>query len=1464
MDYEGKATSFDDVYKKEWEEIRGRRLKHIYDGEYYDACSGVSASTPKNLVGLALSGGGIRSATFCLGFLQGMNKLKLLRIFDYLSTVSGGGYVGGWWSAWLAREEVSAASTSDFTPEPFRPEDIKNPDSLIAKLREKKDAISVALEAGFDSMTIARLHDYKEGSSPHDREKLVKELVGELNLAVKNYFLFTPLWCEINREKGEGGVQPTIEELSPEKYALWVNRTLLEEAYPYELKGIFPPEERLESDRSQQESDETERRWTEGSSSAWKDPIHHLRLFASYLTPRRGALSADTWRAVSVITRNLTLTWLILLPVLLAIILVGQLYFQVMPELIGTPSNDPTAARFSYLMIPLIAIAGWIIVIAITWLVFSREKFTINAFIVHLVCICAVITLLVTGTGISTNVERNTIRDLWSDPNVRVGVGVWVFVTLVMLIQALWPSSMKGLPRTKPELRKEWRRQILRNKISRTHTKLMTWLVVIFLLLLIAGFGHSVVEGVFGFKTPKSVLGLLPLFSAIAGSIFTALKASPTGGGDERAREPSWMSRAVFAVTPGLMVILLALGAAWAGEELLTGISGHYEQVQPLVAVAILYGILLCFILAIYEMEWVKLKLSWPLSAFCCWVVLNFYWASTGILEFAGKNDLHLLGFIGAHDRPLYLIPLILAVVPTILFFKIVGDRRRKGSIKKIVKSKAYALRLFASVFPLLFIAGFLAVTFFSSQEPTQRIEDLYPLLAIISGLAGSMILFRLVVVRVEGKERYFKLRSRWQRKKRNNKAESSWWLTSICLVSPILVGYGLHTLFLADKHAPFWREVSVMGFFILLLAALPYLLLMSRPLVSYPKVVDTQSKQATEGNFVAKITNFLAIDNNPLSSFKTVTCVGIGGFLAVGFTINNVSQASDMQFSAGYPLSLPAIAFAFIMSVVLFELSLAQAQGGQIGQQQLVVKPGKPQAESHGKYFLMTLAAGCILAALLVGYLSSIILSHIQGLMIDLVNPTAHQQLAGVALIGLVTCFTLIGFEVWWGKGNNRRSLWLIACTYLVLFALFTVGLIPSYRGVSSVQKLLTVFGLLAAALVWIVALGWMVDPNMVSMHQFYKGRLVRAYLGASNARRFDQDKDIAESVAGDDVPLKMLRNCERGAPYHLVNTTLNLVAGRDLATAQRSASSFVLSKQYCGSLRTSYRTTSEYMDGWLTLGTAVAASGAAVSPSMGAKKPTAALAMLMTLLNVRLGYWAPTPDREKWKLSQPRLWPFYLLREFFSQTNDLSSYCYLTDGGHFDNTGLYSLVERGCRFIVLIDCAADPEPCFQDLGDAIRRCRIDFGTEIDLNIEPLMKNPEKEKVKKAESGFIVGTLNYSRKHADMLGGNILGQGEDEKSRTGIIIYFKPSIIGMETADVQQYAIENGNFPQQTTANQWFDEAQFESYRRLGQIAAERAFSDLEPVSQAKNRAELLSDDIITIFRETYRQSNPKKDIPI
>ena len=360
-----------------------------------------------------------------------------------------------------------------------------------------------------------------------------------------------------------------------------------------------------------------------------------------------------------------------------------------------------------------------------------------------------------------------------------------------------------------------------------------------------------------------------------------------------------------------------------------------------------------------------------------------------------------------------------------------------------------------------------------------------------------------------------------------------------------------------------------------------------------------------------------------------------------------------------------------------------------------------------------------------------------------------------------------------------------------------------------------------LLIALLWIalligavIAVGWLADPNLLSMHGFYKARLTRAYLGASNAAR--ENEQITDAAPGDDLKLTALWNHDAGAPYHLINTTLSLVGGSDLAMSQRSAENFVMSRYHCGSARTGYRCTADYMSGELSLGTAAAVSGAAASPTMGSQTPSAALSLLLSLFNVRLGFWAPTPSGRRWNEPHARLWPFYLLRETLSNTGQLGAYCYLTDGGHFDNTGLYALVERGCRYIVICDCGADPRLGFEDIGVAIRRCRIDFGAEIDLRIDAFRAREKENDT--AHTHVVWGSIQYQPEHLRML--NL-----DEQKSLGVIVWVKPSVTALNAADVRQYRLAHGDFPQQATADQWYDESQFESYRRLGYESARDAF---------------------------------------
>jgi hypothetical protein len=228
----------------------------------------------------------------------------------------------------------------------------------------------------------------------------------------------------------------------------------------------------------------------------------------------------------------------------------------------------------------------------------------------------------------------------------------------------------------------------------------------------------------------------------------------------------------------------------------------------------------------------------------------------------------------------------------------------------------------------------------------------------------------------------------------------------------------------------------------------------------------------------------------------------------------------------------------------------------------------------------------------------------------------------------------------------------------------------------------------------------------------------------------------------------------------------------------------------------------------GGISLGTAMAISGAAASPNMGYHS-SAALAFLMTIFNIRLGWWIGNPrHRTGWQSSGPSMLSSHLLVELFGLTNDAHSHVYLSDGGHFENLGLYELVRRRCRLIVASDAAQDGSFEFNDLGNAIEKCRADLGIDIDIRVEPIRIRDENGH---SHWHCAVGTIRYDK--------------VDVGAQVGTLLYLKASITGDEPTDVLRYAAQNEEFPHQSTADQWFNESQFESYRMLGLHSIVEAF---------------------------------------
>jgi hypothetical protein len=374
-------------------------------------------------------------------------------------------------------------------------------------------------------------------------------------------------------------------------------------------------------------------------------------------------------------------------------------------------------------------------------------------------------------------------------------------------------------------------------------------------------------------------------------------------------------------------------------------------------------------------------------------------------------------------------------------------------------------------------------------------------------------------------------------------------------------------------------------------------------------------------------------------------------------------------------------------------------------------------------------------------------------------------------------------------------------------------------------------------ATLVWLLialgvasALGRHINVNRFSMHALYRNRLVRGFFGSARPARHP---DPFTGIDPQDNPRMtglFAREPSCRALFPVVNVTLNLVSGRNTAWTERKAESFTITPLACGGAylhrtediaaglppRGAYVPTQDYAGNekengpddpghGLTLGTAIAISGAAVSPSMGYHS-SPATAFLMTLFNVRLGAWLPNPaiaSTAQLGRAKPPNALYSLANELLSQTNDRRRDVYLSDGGHFENLGIYEMVRRRCRYILAVDAGADGDATFEDLGNAVRKVRIDF--DVRIVFDPPVAIGSRRQPVVPFCDYACATIHYP----------------DLGAMPGYLIYLKPSYPPDMAIDVKAYGNLHTAFPHESTIDQFFTESQFESYRQLGENEA-------------------------------------------
>ena len=380
-----------------------------------------------------------------------------------------------------------------------------------------------------------------------------------------------------------------------------------------------------------------------------------------------------------------------------------------------------------------------------------------------------------------------------------------------------------------------------------------------------------------------------------------------------------------------------------------------------------------------------------------------------------------------------------------------------------------------------------------------------------------------------------------------------------------------------------------------------------------------------------------------------------------------------------------------------------------------------------------------------------------------------------------------------------------------LLLHALLGALAVPLLKGEMTAGEAAGVRALLAVTLcLGLAAFGWafsyFVDTNKFSLNGMYRDRLVRAYLGASNKR--SKANPFSGFAVDDDLPMHALP----ARPLHVVNTALNVLRTDHLAWQQRKAQPFSITRLHCGNKDLGYRPAQHYGGkGGISLGTAISISGAAASPSMGAGS-TPSHAFVLAFLNARLGAWMGNPGRlgdAVWRKRGPSPAAAPMAREALGLTSNDNPFVYLSDGGHFENLALYEMVLRRCHAVLLLDGGCDPTLSFEDLGNALRKIRIDQGIDIEFAPGAI------DKLARRQRRWAVARIGYTAV-------------DGPRARDGWLVYVKPMLTGNEPPDVRHYASSSASFPHETTANQWFNESQTESYRALGALSIKDLVQEL------------------------------------
>jgi hypothetical protein len=371
------------------------------------------------------------------------------------------------------------------------------------------------------------------------------------------------------------------------------------------------------------------------------------------------------------------------------------------------------------------------------------------------------------------------------------------------------------------------------------------------------------------------------------------------------------------------------------------------------------------------------------------------------------------------------------------------------------------------------------------------------------------------------------------------------------------------------------------------------------------------------------------------------------------------------------------------------------------------------------------------------------------------------------------------------------------------------------------------------------LVLVGLFFDQTRMSMHVFYKRRLAQTFAveRVSPTRAEAIDYDIGTTLSSYGKPPAT----QPAGPELLICAAAN-VSGPDLAPPGRRVTPVVFSWRYIGGPRLGYVGTQDYeqivkhtsYEHDATLMSAMAVSGAAFASAMG--RMSTPFDVLLSLSNARLGSWLPNPaylvarsrangratfadatelaPLEELRKRLPRVRRInYWAREIFGVYSPRDRFVYVSDGGHYENLGLVELLRRRCETVYCVDASGDSMTAtlaqaavlaWEELGIRISVAGFDLAPH--SAVEGTKDNVELRKLQKrlASTSVVSGTIDYPA--IDGL-----------PAMTGNLVIGKAVLTEDLEFPLQAHAMKSGNFPGDTTADQWFGVDQFNAYHALG-----------------------------------------------